>query len=109
MRAEESEQQRQLQLCDGSMRREDANRVGCCFRGGAVGGRCGGATWIAGAVVALGPGGPPDRALAAAATTIMAAAEPTNRILRWVIRSMSYIEALMTPELARYSDCARGR
>jgi MFS family permease len=75
---------------------ESANAVGCGFLGGSICRGCGGVIWPAGATVAVGPCEPPDRALAAAATTIIAAAEPTHRILRWVLRSMSYIEALMT-------------
>src|SRR5262245_9740946 len=89
---------------------EYANAVGCAFRGGSICRRCGGVTEIAGAVVAVVPCAPPGRALAAAATTIMAAAEPTIRILRWVPRSMSYIEAFMKPtrtlqELRRWGRC----
>src|SRR5262245_34103083 len=80
------------------MRWNCAKAVGSAFRCGSIDRRCGGVTEIAGTVVAVGPGGMPGRALAATATTIMAAAEPTHRILRWVLRSMSYIEALMKPD-----------
>ena len=72
-------------------------------------GRCGGITTTAGAVLAIGRNESCDRALAAIATTIMAAVEPTITILRWVIRSIWYIEALMTPDLALNSGCVLRR